>query len=104
MKSGTVRLCAATVRHESGWGMSVVRAARLDTMRGETRPALSLTSLACTAPRTAYSRFHPAASGRIAGSAGARGTYDGELAASEPAGTRVLMLPDVVDSSRAVTR
>ena len=35
MKSGSVRLCATTVRQESGWGMSVVRTARPDTVRAE---------------------------------------------------------------------
>lgn len=57
-----------------------------------------------TAPRTAPSRFNPAASGRIAGSVAAQRTYEEELAASGPDGTRVPMLPAFFDNSRWVKR
>jgi hypothetical protein len=84
--------------------MSVVPATHRDTVRGEIRPVSRVRRLfPCTAPRTARFRFNPAASGRIAGSVAARRTYEGELAASEPDGTRVLMLPAVFDNSRSVT-
>jgi hypothetical protein len=43
--------------------------------------------------RTAFSRFNPPASERIAGSVAAQRTYEQGLAASGPDGTRVLMPP-----------
>jgi hypothetical protein len=43
--------------------------------------------------RTAFSRFNPPASGRIAGSVAAQRTYEQGLAASGPDGTLVLMPP-----------
>lgn len=82
--------------------MSVVPAARRDTVRGEIRP-VSHVMHPCAAPRIAYSRFNPAASGRVAGSVAARRTYEEELAASESDGTRSLMLPAIFDNSRWVT-
>lgn len=52
-----MRLCATTGRQGSGWGMSVVSAALLDTERGKMQLPLSLTYLVCTAPPTRHSRF-----------------------------------------------
>jgi hypothetical protein len=83
--------------------MSIDPASHRDRVRSEMRPVSPVKRLAPAAPLTGRSGFNPAASGRIAGSVAARRTYEGELAASEPDGTRVLMLPAAFDSSRSVT-
>lgn len=78
----------------------MVPTARRGTARSEKRPGqLSRPAFLWAAPRAVRSRFNPAHLGRIAGSVAARRTYQGELAASEPDGTRVLMLPAVLDNS-----
>jgi len=82
--------------------MSIVSAARRDTARGEIGTAPLVQRLfPWVAPGTARFRFNPA-SNRIAGSVAARRIHDRELAASEPDGTLVPMLPAVVDNSRWV--
>ena len=78
----------------------MVPKARRGTARGEKRPGqLSRPGFLRAAPGAIPSRFSPAHLGRIAGSVAARRTYQGELAASEPDGTRVLMLPAVLANS-----